>query len=78
MAEKKHDARTKLLLCLSKPIAFLLSSLRKLPIGGFVTGLSSTEAPLRCSEAGEKKKKEHAEHDTDNYFYYSFKIFPRF
>ena len=57
MAEKKHDACAKLLLCLSKPIAFLPSSLRKLPIGGFVTGLSSTEAPLCCSETGEKKKK---------------------
>ena len=62
MAEKKRDACAKLLLCLSKLIAFLPSllpspsSLRKLPIGGFVTGLSSTEAPLCCSEAGEKKK----------------------
>ena len=82
MAEKKHDACANLLLCLSKPIAFLRSSLpspsslHKLPIGGFVTGLSSTEAPLCCSEAGEKKKREHVERDTDNYFYYPFKIFP--
>ena len=65
MAEKctkKRDAHGKLLFCLSKPIAFLPfslpspSSLRKLPIGGFVTGLYSTEAPLCCSEAGEKEK----------------------
>ena len=67
MAEKctkKRDARAKLLFCLSKLIAFLpfslpspsLLSLCKLPIGGFVTGLYSTEAPLCCSEAGEKEK----------------------
>ena len=65
MAEKctkKRDARAKLLFCLSKPIAFLPFSLPspsplcKLPIDGFVTGLYSTEAPLCCSEAGEKKK----------------------
>ena len=60
--QKKRDAHAKLLFCLSKPIAFLPLSLpspsllRKLPIGGFVTGLSSTEAPLCCSEAGEKEK----------------------
>ena len=61
---KKRHARAKLLFCLSKPIAFLPfslpspspSSLCKLPIGGFVTGLYSTEAPLCCSEAGEKEK----------------------
>ena len=65
MAEKctkKRDARAKLLFCLSKPIAFLPFSLPspsplcKLPIDGFVTGLYSTEAPLCCSEAGEKEK----------------------
>ena len=61
-----------LLLYLSKPIAFLAFSLplpsllHKLPTVGFVTGLSSTEAPLCFSEAGDKI----AEHDTDNYFYW--------